>query len=122
MLTLSANKSKENVKVNVAYNILTTTYELPHVIYYYDELSSLNFNAGINNEVMSLDEDLLMISFSNGMAVDVGWYPSFEESGEFVMMVIKDQDWDSPLLKLTAGWDKLDLSQKIKQAIDISKN
>ncbi|EEZ5727452.1 hypothetical protein ACIXPW_004046 [Escherichia coli] len=107
-----------------AYSILDDVYEFSDVSYYYDELSSVNFNSEVSDEV--LGEDLLMISFSNGMTVDVGWYHSFEEDeekqGEFVIYAIKNEDWESPLLRLTSGWDKSSLGQKIKQALDLSHN
>lgn len=72
---------------------------------------------------MHLDEDLLQVSFSDAdeTTIDVGWYPSFDEAGAFVVIVIKNRDWDSPLFKASAGWDKADLNSKIEQALDVAQ-
>lgn len=31
------------------------------------------------------------------VAIDLGWYPEMDVNGEFVLYVIKDNDWDDPL-------------------------
>lgn len=105
------------------YSILGQNYELPDVAYFYDSLSLLDLSKAIGDEVLSLDEDLLQVSFSDAdeTTIDVGWYPSFDEAGAFVVMVIKNRDWDSPLFKASAGWDKADLNSKIVQALDIAQ-
>lgn len=59
--------------------ILTAAYDI------YDELSDLDFNKTISEEVNKLDEDLLQITFMNGNTLDIGWYPAFEEEGEFII-------------------------------------
>lgn len=103
------------------YSILGLNYELPDVAYFYDSLSLLDFDKEPGDDVLSLDEDLLQVLFSDAeeTTVDVGWYPSFDEAGEFVVMVIKNRDWDVPLLRVSAGWDKVELSDKIAKALDI---
>ncbi|SQI34458.1 Uncharacterised protein [Leminorella richardii] len=105
------------------YSILGQFYELPDVAYFYDSLSLLDLSKEISDEVLHLDEDLLQVSFSDAdeTTIDVGWYPSFDEAGAFVVIVIKNRDWDSPLFKASAGWDKADLNSKIEQALDVAQ-
>lgn len=47
------------------------------------------------DQIWSLKEDMLMVEFPNGYMIDVGWYPSFEEDGKFIIRLIKDHDWEN---------------------------
>ncbi|WP_338476889.1 hypothetical protein [Pseudomonas khavaziana] len=67
----------------------------------YDELSILQ-NSGIEHQAHNLKEDMLQVEYPDGFLIDVGWYPSFDAKGHFQIKVIKDYEWDSPTLKLTA--------------------
>lgn len=109
------------LKMTKTYSILGLNYELPNVAYFYDSLSLLDFDKEPGDDVWGLAEDLLQVLFSDAekTTVDVGWYPSFDEAGEFVVMVIKNRDWDSPLLRVSAGWDRAKLSDRIAEALDI---
>jgi hypothetical protein len=44
-----------------------------------------------------LREDLIQITFERGTIVDVGWHPEFRRDGSFGLVVIQDQDWESPI-------------------------
>jgi hypothetical protein len=41
-----------------------------------------------------LKEDLLLVAFPNGRTLDVGWYPSFDPQGQFLVAIAKDGNWD----------------------------
>ncbi|MDO9343634.1 hypothetical protein [Pseudomonas pergaminensis] len=66
----------------------------------YDELSLLEESA-IEDQVHNLKEDMLQVEYPDGFLLDVGWFPSFDAKGHFQIKVVKDYDWDSPILTLT---------------------
>ena len=81
----------------------------------YDGISWLGNNESefINNKD-NLTEDLLQISFSNEKyIVDVGWYPDFDENGQFTVLLIHILDWQKPL-RLEKVKTIKDLSKLIK--------
>jgi hypothetical protein len=43
-----------------------------------------------------LKEDLFQVEYSEGHIIDVGWYPFFEEDGNFKIVVISEYDWENP--------------------------
>jgi hypothetical protein len=47
-----------------------------------------------------LREDLIQVSFDRGTVVDVGWLPDLSPDGSFVIQVIQDQDWGSPIHRM----------------------
>lgn len=75
---------------------------------------NINFGRGVNkkyidfdvNKYISLEEQIdllkegmLQISYDNGYLIDVGWYPEFDEEGNFRVSVINDSQWDNPILQ-----------------------
>lgn len=44
-------------------------------------------------------EDLLQIQYGDNIILDVGWYPEFDISGNFLVQIIKNQDWSAPVFK-----------------------
>lgn len=48
--------------------------------------------------VFDLSEDLLQISFNSQMILDVGWYPDLDVNGVFRVLLIKNMDWESPIV------------------------
>lgn len=85
-------------KIHVCGMVIT----LKNVVSIYNELASLNLESPASYPIDFLDEDLLKIEFTNGNIIDVGWYPAFDETGEFVINIIKENNWADPFLKLTA--------------------
>jgi hypothetical protein len=57
----------------------------------------LNVSEPLINQLDNLKEDLLQVSYANGLLLDVGWYPSFDENGEFQIRVIENNNWDEPV-------------------------
>jgi len=68
----------------------------------------------------SLREDLLQIQF-NDFLIDVGWYPSFNVNGSFVVAVIKHYDWQTPIKRFKAKSFKA-LKKSIEDAVLIIKH
>ncbi|MDY0832071.1 hypothetical protein [Pseudomonas sp. SED1] len=67
----------------------------------YDNLSFLQ-NSSLNGQIDSLKEDMLQVEYSEGYLLDVGWFPSFDIGGNFQIKVVKDYEWNTPVLALTA--------------------
>ncbi len=44
-----------------------------------------------------LEEDLLQVTFSGDIILDVGWYPANSDAGQFHVDVIRDANWDEPV-------------------------
>lgn len=63
----------------------------------FDDLSSLA-DQPLAQQLDALKEDLLQVEYGAHLLLDVGWYPEFDERGAFRVAVIKDQDWQQPLL------------------------
>jgi hypothetical protein len=52
----------------------------------------------IGRQIDLLREDLLQVQYDRGRYVlDVGWYPSFEQDGEFCVTVAENYQWEAPL-------------------------
>lgn len=103
--------------MKTSYNILGKTYHIENVESIYDEISNLDFHKKISEEVTSLDEDLFQLSFNDGVIIDIGWYPSFDTNGEFIIQVISDGDWENPSIKISSSWDKNDLIKKLSSVL-----
>lgn len=81
----------------------------------HDDLSLLQ-DIAIAKQANLLKEDMLQVEFAGGLLLDVGWYPEFDAKGDFRINVIRNFDWDQPVLALTAHEtaelvEKLDIAQ-----------
>ncbi|MDC5077355.1 hypothetical protein OHW40_03010 [Acinetobacter baumannii] len=66
----------------------------------HDSISWIDDNFEINEDIIfDLSEDLLQISFNNNKILNVGWYPDLEVGGFFKIVVIKDMNWESPIIE-----------------------
>ena len=62
-----------------------------------------------------LSEDLLQLSTVRGnLIIDLGWYPGGDSAGNYLLLLVKDFDWETPLEKL-AGRSKKDVVDKIEK-------
>ncbi len=60
-------------------------------------LDRLRQSVSLKEQIDELKEDLAQVVFPNNVLLDVGWYPEFDESGSFVVVVVRGEDWSSPL-------------------------
>lgn len=69
-------------------------------------------------ELDSLDEDLLhVVDRSGDYAIDVGWYPAASKDGRFICLVVRQDDWDTPLEQLeTPNYEMV--RRWLKQAVE----
>lgn len=74
-------------------------------------------NKPFNDQIWSFKQDLLQIEFRDCYLIDVGWYPDFDAKGRFIVYIIKDYEWEKPVLrqevKTFAG-----LKKCLQEAID----
>lgn len=59
----------------------------------------INKNIPLEEQLDILKEDLLQVSYYNDYLIDLGWYPEFDQKGNFRVSVIKDYQWDNPILQ-----------------------
>lgn len=58
----------------------------------------------LHEQLDELKEDLIQVQHPDQhRLLDVGWYRSFSADGRFLVQLIKQQDWHSPVLRLEAG-------------------
>ncbi len=57
----------------------------------------ISLDKPLREQLDLLKEDLFQIEYSEGYIIDIGWYPSFEEKGNFRIVVISEYDWDKPI-------------------------
>lgn len=48
--------------------------------------------------------------------LDIGWYPEFDENGQFRIMIIRDNLWDSPIIEKRCR-ELSQLDENIKECI-----
>lgn len=66
------------------------------------DLDELDVSKPIRDQIEILKEDLIQVRFRENIVLDVGWYPSFSRRGRFVVEVVKDCDWESPVCRYEA--------------------
>lgn len=63
------------------------------------------------------NEDILQIHYFGEYIIDLGWYPSHNPKGGFSLSVIKNNDWEKPIL--VKKFKEIPLvEQNIQQCID----
>ena len=62
---------------------------------------NLSPEKSLNLQIDNLAEDILQVRYKNSYCIDVGWYTEFDISGKFIVLIIKEEDWTSPLCKMT---------------------
>ena len=87
----------------------------------YDQFS-IYPNKPMEQQIWDLDEDLIQITYYEGKyIIDVGWHPSFNVKGQFIIYIIEDLNWENPLLiKKTANFKQL--NDYIQECIDFVIN
>lgn len=55
------------------------------------------------HDCYKLHEDLLqLLNEKANLIIDLGWYPSYDENGNYILLLIKNYNWDSPLEKVVS--------------------
>lgn len=82
----------------------------------YWDMDQVNEEQPPQHQSEQLKEDLVQIEYPNGVLLDIGWYPSFDPSGEFIVSVIRNGNWELPLFRAAAK-DFQSLRQQIINGI-----
>lgn len=83
----------------------------------YDNFSWLLEDNNFQENKDFLGEDILQIEHLHKFCIiDIGWYPSFDTSGEFKILLIKNKNWHSPLLE----YSTTDLGEIIKKIYELT--
>jgi hypothetical protein len=64
------------------------------------DIDELDLDKSIESQVHLLKEDLMQARFGDGIILDLGWYPEFDPRGQFVLSVVREQEWGNPVLQL----------------------
>ena len=49
-------------------------------------------------DAFELHEDLLQLFHEKArLTIDLGWYPSYDPEGHYLLLLVRDCDWDRPL-------------------------
>ena len=60
------------------------------------DLDFLDADIPLPEQLDDLKEDLAQAHYG-GFILDIGWFPSFSEQGTFVVRVVHESDWETPL-------------------------
>ena len=63
------------------------------------DLGSVDLQRPLREQVSELKEDLAQVEFPGRILIDVGWYPEFSIKGAFRISVVRNSNWDEPLLQ-----------------------
>lgn len=69
-------------------------------------------------QVHLLKEDLLQVNYFDKYIIDVGWYPSFEQAGNFKIYVVADGNWECPVL-VKECTDIIEVQQYLKESVNL---
>ncbi|HEY0685800.1 MAG TPA: hypothetical protein VGD45_25895 [Steroidobacter sp.] len=66
------------------------------------DLDPIDESRPLADQTEDLKEDLAQIEYPAGIVLDVGWYPEFAATGNFVVCVVQQGDWERPLFRQDA--------------------
>ena len=69
----------------------------------YWNLDLVDLSRSLEAQADELTEDLAQVVYPGGMLLDIGWYPSMAVDGNFVVTVIRNEDWESPIFKVSCA-------------------
>lgn len=77
----------------------------------------IDLKKNFEEQEWSYKEDMLQIGFGKHYIIDVGWLPEHEKNGNFILTVVKDFDWNNPLVR-----KKVKSFIKLKKSLEIEIN
>jgi hypothetical protein len=81
------------------------------------DLDDLNLSESAESQIDRLKEDLALVRFGNTILLGLGWLPEFNPQGQFVLDVVKFENWEKPVLQLKFR-DTAKLIEYLNQAIE----
>lgn len=71
------------------------------------------------HDCFELHEDLLqLLNEQARLVIDLGWYPSYDENGNYLLLLIKDYNWNFPLEKVVSR-SKEEIVSYIEKWVDV---
>ncbi len=72
------------------------------------KFSELDVAVAPQTQAAKLTTDLAQVGLAPGVLLDIGWYPALRDDGEFVVLVVREGEWETPIARFTAtSWDEL---------------
>lgn len=66
----------------------------------YWALDPIDLDRSAKDQIQDLQEDLAQIIYGDEICIDIGWYPECSSDGTFGIHVIRDGNWDEPMLEI----------------------
>jgi hypothetical protein len=83
------------------------------------DLDTIDESRPLAEQTEELKEDLAQVEYPADIILDVGWYPEFSATGNFVVSVVRRTEWDPPLFQRSAVTTE-ELKARIVAAIQIA--
>jgi hypothetical protein len=83
------------------------------------KLDTVDLLRGLEAQLDELTEDLAQVGYPDGSIIDIGWYPTMAMHGAFVVTVVRDEDWESPISRVRCATAS-ELRQAINDAVALS--
>lgn len=79
--------------------MLSKYIEFKNGIIYKDDF--IDIKDSLKNQQNLLYEDMFLVNYPKlGICLDIGWYNGNLKNGNFIISLIKDENWDNPLMKI----------------------
>lgn len=78
----------------------------------------INFDIPYSLQIENLNEDLLQVDFAGKYLLDLGWYPESDPDGEFVILLLQDNNWSMPIFCARCTTPSM-LKTCIQKAVDM---
>jgi hypothetical protein len=66
------------------------------------DLDTIDESRPLSEQIEDLKEDLAQIEYPADIIMDVGWYPEFAATGNFVVCVVQHGEWERPVFRKDA--------------------
>lgn len=83
------------------------------------DIDDLDLSKSIDSQIDLLKEDLMQVRFGNAIILNLGWYPEFNSQGQFVLSVVKGEDWNDPKYE---DWENPILQFKFRDMAKFMQN
>jgi len=85
------------------------------------DIDDLDIAKSIESQIALLKEDLFQVRFGKTVILDLGWHPEFNSQGQFVLSVVKQENWQKPIFHLQFR-DMENFKQNLNEAIEIARS
>jgi len=83
------------------------------------DINDLNLSISLNSQIDILKEDLVLVRFGKIITLGLGWFPEFDPQGQFVLDVVKWEDWENPIWRLKFR-ELSQLMLNLSQAVEVA--